>query len=219
MCRRSICRDFFTAHFAQRQYRKDEINRVRPYLSLTYLHAKSKVNPLELLNQAEEPREEDWTYKEEKLNRIFVILENDCIVYKDDLTPSQQKIVEQGGLRWKRQSNSAMQLVSEDYLSCPIEAYNVGSGAMVNLQFGFYHDEGTRRGVSFYTLKPDDNIYLHLFSDALDETTCGDYILEFIYFDILGTKYSQKYPFTIKKQEGKNGYISTIDFTGEQIRT
>ena len=206
--------------YAQKNYREDERNRIKPYLALTHLRSKSNVNifnttyskkentfdPAELINPP--------TYEEFKIEKIYIDITPTGIEFKSGLTDEQQKILATAGAVWKRNGNEYA-LVSENFISLPFDVENVGNGAAIDFIVALYKKGNARRGIHVYTIKQNGSIYLHIFSECKAESIYGEYILELQYRDIVGTKYSQKYPITF--EINNEGRLKTImGFTGSQ---
>ena len=211
---------FLTVKHSQAQYRKDEMNRVLPYIALTKLHGKAHVNLLSFAANREPPSSaddlsNDYAYEEFKLNHVYIIIENGTIQYKDDLTTSQKEILSKSGFKWEKTQNG-YQLKANRYLSLPFIADNVGNGAMVNLRISFNKGENNKRAVTLFTLRPGENTYFHIFCDNLTDECCGEYSLDFQYRDIRGTTYIQSFPFYIEKESNSFQYNASIDMTGTQ---
>lgn len=206
---------YLSIEYAQKNYREDEQNRVRPYLALTYIRTKSNCNLFGGSNDSSSSNQRsEELYKEFRLDKVYIIISKDGIAFKDGLTSQQQELLEKAGFSWKGTENGYI-LVATDYVSLPFEVDNVGNGAAIELKLGLYrNDSDKHRGVRLYTLKPSDKIYFHVFSELEDDSLYGDYTLEFKYRDIQGTNYSQVYPFSIQKENGK--VKQTIDLTGKQ---
>lgn len=114
--------------------------------------------------------------------------------------------------------NSKRRYIPEfkNYLSRPFQIDNVGGGAALNSQLIFAKDGTKRRGVTFYTLKPDDNFYFHIFSESITDEMYGTYTLELRYDDILGNSYSQKYPIELKDDPVDGKFTWSFDLSGSQ---
>ena len=98
----------------------------------------------------------------------------------------------------------------------PFEIENVGNGAALCLQVGFYADDTDKMGINFYTVKPNKNLYVHIFASDIEGKLDKDYCLELIYRDILGNQYSQKYPVRFEQDNNSHRVIQKIDLNGKQ---
>lgn len=211
---------FLSIDYAQKNYREDERNRVRPYFALTHLKSKSKYN---WLYYDEEENKEDTharkvikEYEEYKPERVFIIVKKNAIDYKYELTQEQKNILETGGRKWQEIGEGAHALTSLKYISLPFEVENVGNGAALCLQVAFYAEDQEKMGINFYTIKPKQILYVHVFSANVEGQLCRDYCLELVYRDILGNQYSQKYPVRFEQDEKTQRVIQMIDLTGKQ---
>jgi hypothetical protein len=99
-------------------------------------------------------------------------------VFTDQLSKEQKGIVERAGFSWKPEGKGHYIPEFKNYLSMPFQIDNVGGGAALNSQLIFAKDGTKRRGVTFYTLKPDDNFYFHIFSESITDEMYGTYTLE-----------------------------------------
>lgn len=139
---------YLSVQAAQRSYREDEKRRVRPYLAITYFKTKSRIN---LFNgQAENTEaEKNEFYQEFKLQRVYVIIKQDTVVFTDQLSKEQKGIVERAGFSWKPEGKGHYIPEFKNYLSMPFQIDNVGGGAALNSQLIFAKDGTKRRGVTF----------------------------------------------------------------------
>lgn len=208
---------YLSIEYAQRNYREDEKNRIRPYLALTHMHAKSRYNlfsPISIQNKQE--MQENKLYCEFRLDEVYIIISRTGIEFKDRLTDAHNKLLQTAGFGWKV-SEHGYTLEANDYVSLPFEVDNVGSGAAIDFKLCFYRKGSDNpRGVSLYTLKLGGKIYFHIFSELEDQTLFGEYLLDFRYKDIQNTNYSQKYPIIIERDVATNRVRQMVDLTGEQ---
>ena len=204
--------------FAQKNYRKDERNRVVPYLALSHMREKSKFNLFSGIASGERsghPSDEpDEYYKEYRLDRVYIILSNGVVAFKDKLSTEQQRILLQNGAVWE-QTGKGFSLVAKEYISLAFDVDNVGNGAAIDLKLEFSKKGCTNpKAVSFFTLKEKDSIYFHVFSEVENDSVLGDYILKFQYYDILNNRYTQEYPFSFSRADGR--IKQTVDFSNRQ---
>lgn len=206
---------YLSVQAAQRSYREDEKRRVRPYLAITHFKTKSRIS---LFNgQAENTEtEKNEFYQEFKLQRVYVIIKQDTVVFTDQLSKEQKRIVERAGFSWKPEGKGHYIPEFKNYLSMPFQIDNVGGGVALNSQLIFAKDGTKRRGVTFYTLKPDDNFYFHIFSESITDEMYGTYTLELRYDDILGNSYSQKYPIELKDDPVDGKFTWSFDLSESQ---
>ena len=212
---------YLSIDYAQRNYREDESNRVRPYLALTHYKSKSRSSLSSLLfepSDNEPNRSSDEYYEEYRFDKVFIVIGSDGIVFKDDLSESQKQSLMAGGIGLVQDNNSKRSLRPQNLVSMPFEIENVGSGAALNTRIAFYRKGEKRRGVNVFTIKTGESVYCHIFCNEQNSSLYGEYILEFIYGDILGNYYSQKYnvEFGINSESGK--FFNSIDLVGKQKR-
>lgn len=204
---------------AQKSYHEDEINKVRPYLALTHLISKSRMTLDNLIGSLEGNQEREKTqnfYEEYRFDKVYIIIKPDKIEFKNGLTKVQKDTLASSGLRWSK-DGATYSLKAGNLISMPFEIENVGNGAALNFQVCFYREGEKKRGVNIFTLKVGQSAYCHIFSDEQDDTSiCGKYILEFIYNDILGNMYSQKYNTEIKMDSKSKTIKETINLQGQQ---
>jgi hypothetical protein len=209
---------YLSIDYAQRNYREDEKNRIRPYLALTHIRSRSNYNFVIGKNNENEPvQHAQDTYKEFRLERVYIILSKDGIAFKDGLDDRQRQLLVQYGLRWEAME-SGYRLMYKDFVSLPFEVENVGMGPALDLKIAFYKiTSSEHKGASVYTLKPNDKIYFHIFSELEDDALLGQYVIDLRYQDIQGTQFTQKYPTYFERKEELNNRVSQIvDFTGKQ---
>ena len=208
---------FLSINFAQKNYREDEKNRQRPYLALTHIQQDMKFDllgaALESINNADVVNNGSY-YREFKLDNIYIIISSNGIEYKYKLNSKQENLLRQRGCIWEG-DNTTKVLSIHNYISIPFELENVGNGAAIDLKIAFNKKDClNRRAVSLYTLKCNDKVYFHIFSELESEDILGEYTLELLYRDILGNEYTQKYPVSFTREN--NAVKETIDLTGTQ---
>lgn len=205
---------YLSIKYAQKNYREDARNRIRPYMALTYIRSRFKTNFLDTCLSNNRKSQTENYYEEFRLSNIYIILEKDGIKYNRDLTESQKAVLAQGGGKWEG-TDKLKRFIVSDYISIPFEADNVGNGAAINLTLCFNRlNPKAKRGCHFFTIMPNSSIYFHIFSEADADDVLGEYLLELFYHDIEGTYYSQKYPVVIKRHN--NSVVPEVDFTGAQ---
>jgi hypothetical protein len=209
---------YLSIDYAQRNYREDEKNRIKPYLALTHIQSRSTYNLFGGKNSENELLQGTQSiYKEFRLERVYIILSKDGIVFKDGLDDRQRQLLKQAGLRWEA-TEIGYKLISSDFISLPFEVDNVGMGPALDLKIAFYKNTSSEhKGVSVYTLKPSSKIYFHILSELEDDALLGHYVIDFRYRDIQGTHFTQKYPIYFeRKAEYSNRVSQIVDFTGKQ---
>lgn len=213
---------YLSIDYAQKNYREDERNRVRPYFALTHLKSKSKYNWL-CYDEKEKKDGVDTQkpikeYEEYKPESVFIIIKKNAVDFKYELTQDQKDILATGGMKWQEIGEGAHALTSLKYISLPFEIENVGNGAALCLQVGFYAENNEKMGINFYTVRPNQKLYVHIFSSNVEGKLDRDYCLELVYRDILGNQYSQKYPVKFEQDERTQRIVQMIDLTGKQER-
>lgn len=190
----SIIGVYLSISAAQKNYHEDEINKVKPYLSITSYRRSYNIwlfDRSQAKNSSPQVNECS-SYKEYILDKVCFTIENQNIRFQKDLSDVDKKIVESNGLSLEEQGHYI-------YLSLMIE--NIGNGAATNMRIGFYRENSERLGVDFYTFKVNQCAYCMIFSKDSEKNLFGNYVLDLSYGDILGHRYSQKYPLEIDKQD------------------
>lgn len=205
---------------AQRNYRKDEINKVKPYFALTHYRAHSRYNwlkdiPIDKKDKAGDSKEQDY-YEEFKLQRVFAVLEQGNAHYKERLSDNQQHLLVSKGKEWVEKSSGNLAFESHPFISIPFEVENVGNGAAINTIIALYKKGENREGVNLYTIKVGDSFYFHVFCDEVVSVLDSEYLIEIAYEDITGNNYSQKYFIRISRDKDPNKFITAIDLAGKQ---
>lgn len=208
---------YVSIEYAQKNYRLDEANRVKPYFALTHYRSHSKSNLLSNINtnqkdECTDGQSED-TYEEYRLKRVYIIIKKAGVEFKDKLSPAQQQRLKSGEFEWFDHGGGCYSLQPHPFISMPFEAENVGNGAATNTMIGFYKKGERRKGTRLYTIKTGDSFYFHVFCDDADIVDGSDYTIELYYGDITGNYYSQKYPVTFSRADH---FCSTIDLSGKQ---
>ena len=212
---------YISIEYAQRNYRIDEANRVKPYFALTYYKSHATTNllsglPLNEISEGENNQPQGSEYEEYKLERVYIVIEKAKITFQDRLSSAQQKRLKSGGFEWQNQGGGCHALQSHPFVSIPFEAENVGSGAATNMMIAFYEKGAERKGVNLYTIKQGASFYFHVFCDDTDIVTGKDYTIELLYGDIIGNYYSQKYPLTFSRDAEAKGLRTAVNLEGKQ---
>lgn len=207
---------FVSIQCAQKSYRQDEKNRVKPYLALTYLREKSNVDLLALLGCAHAEKETSFENKCKdeilyRLTRIAIVLNDGKISYQSDLSEAQAMLVKQGGL--VKDGNNLME---KQYISMALQVDNVGTGAAINCRVAFYEDNQTPKGINFHTVKCGETLHCHIFSETPKFFLDKPYVLKFVYLDILGTEYTQIYNIIFTVDSNTKRIAHSIQLNGEQ---
>ena len=214
-----ICGVFLSIQYAQRNYRLDEKNRVKPYLALTYLRERNNSNLLNVLlkstleKQGENLLSENTHDSETqyRLSKVAILLQDEKIIYQSDISESQKMLIKQSGYTVKDGK-----IMKQLYISMPFQIDNVGSGAAINCRVAFYEKNTPSLAINFHTVKSGDTVYCHIFSEKPNFYLDKQFILEFVYQDILGTEYSQMYNITFTIDPQKNLIVHSILLNGEQ---
>lgn len=216
---------YISIEHAQRNYRIDEANRVKPYLALTHYKSHSKTNlfsgfaPSQTGKSIGEQDQGTSAYEEYRLEKVYIIINQATIEYRDRLSDAQQQRLKSGGLEWCNQGGGCHTLQARSFVSVPFEVENVGNGAATNTMVAFYKKGEKRRGVSLYTIKQGDSFYFHIFCDDANIVKGHDYIIELLYGDIIGNYYSQKYPVVFDEDAETKRFCTTVDLSGKQELT
>lgn len=218
---------FASVRAANKNYREDARMRVLPYIAVTPFERKARVNPDALFQEQVEKRhsstetksESAVQYKEQKLERVYFVIDSNEIKAQYELNKHQQEILEHAGYKWVRMPNGVSALRAIDYYSIPLEIENVGNGAAINFHVGFNRigDEALYEYVRPTVLKQGQTLYVHIFSTEKFETVRGNYVLGFAYEDIYGNEYEQQFPVEYGEDESGQEYQS-ITLVGEQKR-
>ena len=216
---------YISMEYAQRNYRLDEANRVKPYLALTHYKSHSKSNLFSDVIAGQESGDKENqnqnapVYEEYKLERVYITITEKAIEFKDKLSDAQLHRLKSGGFEWFNHGEGCRSLQAHPFVSMPFEAENVGNGAATNTMIAFYKKGEERRGVSLYTIKQGDSFYFHIFCDDADIVEGSEYVIEFVYGDIIGNYYSQKYPVTFGRDTETKRFCTTVDLSGNQELT
>lgn len=216
---------YISMEYAQRNYRLDEANRVKPYLALTHYKSHSKSNLLSDIVASQESRDKEnqnqdtHVYEEYKLERVYITITETTIEFKDKLSDAQLHRLKSGGFEWVNYVEGCRSLQEHPFVSMPFEAENVGNGAATNTMVAFYKKVERRRGVSLYTLKQGDSFYFHIFCDDANIVDGSEYEIALLYGDIIGNYYSQKYPVTFGRDAKTKRFCTTVNLSGKQELT
>lgn len=216
---------YISIEYAQRNYRIDEANRVKPYLALTHYKSHSKTNlfsgfaPSQTGKSIGEQDQGTSAYEEYRLEKVYIIINQATIEYRDRLSDAQQQRLKSGGFECCNQGGGCHTLQARSFVSVPFEVENVGNGAATNTMVAFYKKGEKRRGVSLYTIKQGDSFYFHIFCDDANIVKGHDYIIELLYGDIIGNYYSQKYPVVFDEDAETKRFCTTVDLSGKQELT
>lgn len=211
---------YISIEYAQRNYRIDEANRVKPYLSLTHYKSESKSNLFAGFSlgttEAERVEQPQSYYTEYKLDKVYIVIDQAEIRFQDKLSDKQQQRIKSGGFEWYDHGGGFRSLQSHPFVSMPFDVENVGSGAAINTMIAFYKKGEARRGASLYTIKQGASFYFHVFCDDAESVVGSEYVIELLYGDIIGNYYSQKYPVHFKRDADTGRFCTRVNLTGKQ---
>lgn len=211
---------FLSIQYAQKNYREDVRNRSLPFITIDLLKIKlhkTMFTDNSLSNTQEEHQE---GYHEYKLQDYYCILKDGKITYTTGLTKEQQKLLDNGGMKWcANSSGGSMVLVDE--ICVPIEIENIGNGSAIHFRYGLNRkstDEKNRVFLPVITMKTGNPIMLHIFSEDCGKNSPnnGEYVLSFHYEDIFGNRYVQKFDVLIEYDENKRTPVVSVDMNHKQ---
>ena len=212
---------YASVEHAQRNYRNDERNKVRPFFALTELRTRSKFNILSFgdaqAKTHEESEEVSNLYEEYKLKKFYIVIDEEGkINYKVELDDSLQQVVEKNGFAWRKDNNNRWLLTSEPFVSIPLGITNIGNGGAINTKIAFYKSGTTPEAIPLFTVMQGENNYIHIVSKKVTVLSGNNYKLEIKYGDILGNMYSQKYPIEFNYDTDSGHFYRQIDLAGMQ---
>ena len=214
---------YWTIEYSQDNYKEDVRNRSLPYISLYALQQDKLTSLLQFtsmgLNDTENiiPASESNKYREYRLEKVFMVIENKEIDYKKKLNERQEKLIENGGLE-EVYKDGVTSLCYKKIVSVPIELENVGNGVALQFRVGLYKIEDEKpKFLLPFDLRVGKKMYLHIFSENCIDSF-GEYMLEVHYEDILNNVYYQKFEFKIEKGEAGNRFFTSLSLSGKQIR-
>lgn len=215
---------YWTIEYSQENYKEDVRKRVLPYMALTVLHKDIKTNIFNLLEISHEEShiddsvDEENAYKEYRLNKIFIIIENGEVKYTKWLSDEQVLLIKNNG--YEEVYDSGVTISSyKEFISIPLEIDNVGNGAAIRFEIGLNRvDEKEPILVGPINIKVGGKLYIHIFSDDLEDNNInlGEYILELHYEDIYTNAYNQKYEFTLKRVVETKTVIALLNPSAKQ---
>ncbi len=163
---------YLTIKYTQVNYKEDIRQRVLPFISLNTLRSKSYFNvfahPLEIRDN-DELKPVEGFYREYKRNEIYFVIEGGEVFVKTNLTKEQRDLLKQGGCRWISDSPNQFSFVDMDLVSIPLELYNVGNGAAINLRIGLNPIATEHKYITPLMLKVGDMLYIHIYSENQNE--------------------------------------------------
>lgn len=209
---------FLTIQYNQNNYREDVRNRTLPYIALEFLQTKFRRNLFR--ENLTEDDDEPEGYFEYKLQNYYCILENGIIEYKTDLTKTQKRLINNGGLK-SISRDGVETMVAIDEINVPIEIENVGNGTAVQFRFGINRvevSENKKKLIPALSLKVGQVIHLHIFSSdcGKESKNTGEYTLSFYYEDIYSNRYKQEFQVHIDYIEEKHATSFSVDMEHKQ---
>ena len=214
---------YWTIDYSQENYKEDVRNRTLPYISLYALQQDRLTDLListsRCIKDTEDlnPINESNKYREYRLEKIFMVIENKEISYKKELTERQEKLIENGGME-EVYKEGITSLYSRKIVSVPIELENVGNGIALQFNVGLNRLEDKEPKFLFpFDLKVGEKMCIHIFSEYTSNII-GDYVLEVHYEDLLNNSYHQKFEFKVEKDESRNRIFTSLELCGKQVR-
>lgn len=207
---------------AQENYREDTRARIRPYISVTQLNKRAKIDEVKILNDPQaymkqnEKEEDTEGFHVYKNKEKFVVINKDEIEIKERLSKAHQQIIANGGAFWAQSQKFGCFPDRVDFLYIPLEVENIGNGPAILLHIGFRRNgQGKLKFTNPMCLKTGEVYNITIFSTAKNEDISGEYLLTFDYHDISETAYHQEFPIRLKAID--NGDLSQeIDLQGKQ---
>ena len=136
------------------------------------------------------------------------------------MSERQQEILNNVGTKWVSSPSGGSLVVVND-ICVPIEIENVGNGTAIRLRYGLNKkgiSEKDRRYLPVISLKPENPILLHIFSEdcSKESNNLGEYILSFYYEDIFSNRYKQDFEVMIEYNDVKNCPMVSVDMSHKQ---
>lgn len=214
---------FITVQYSQQNYREDVRNRSLPFLVVEMLHSKStriiSANSEKIAKESVKERPIGG-YNEYRITDFYCVLDDGNILYKNDLTKSQQNILDNFG---KKPTLSKVGRASEriPYVYIPLEIENVGNGSAIRMVIGLNRKEtlsNDRQYMQPQSMKPGTVLKLHIFSEDCSQNSknLGKYILSFCYEDIYLNHYEQNFDLLIRFDKGESEVFYSIDLSHVQ---
>lgn len=214
---------FITVQYSQQNYREDVRNRSLPFLVVEMLHSKStriiSTNSEKIAKESVKERPIEG-YHEYRITDFYCVLDDGNILYKNDLTKSQQNILDNFG---KKPTPSKVGRASEriPYVYIPLEIENVGNGSAIRMVIGLNRKEtlsNDRQYMQPQSMKPGTVLKLHIFSEDCSQKNknLGKYILSFCYEDIYLNHYEQNFDLLIRFDKGESEVFYSIDLSHVQ---
>lgn len=193
---------YFTIQKTQENALNDTKNRVLPFIALSVMEEHHKYPTVKECEGLSYDVPEKNEYSKSLLKELFVVVDNTIPHYQPTLSKQQKYYVETGGIIWDNNKRVNIELVS---FSCEIE--NSGTGLANDLRIGFNKksncgqliDEDTFLYTYPIPLKVGQKINILIYAVNQDGSNSGEYSLDFVYSDIYGNGYRQRYAVEILK--------------------
>lgn len=197
-------------------------NSMLPFLNIDFLRRKNSSAWNYLLDDNKGESNIDKTYREEKLDCMYFILDEKGIDTKGSLNKHQQEIIENGGSYAAPLEGGGRGIIHAYSVYIPLSVENVGKGAAINVRVGFNKSntpDDQKRYITPVSLRIGDHIKVGIFGEGIKEESklFGKYSLEFIYYDIYGNQYEQCYDVDLYYNNDKNCATLGINTNQEQI--
>lgn len=124
-----LWRCYWSIHASQRSYQEDIRTRVLPYIVVSPLEKKARINWLGPSSNAESENattNNESFYDEYKVEKLYFVIESDEVKIKYMLNSHQQSLIKNAGREWQRITEGLSALISTKFSSIPLEIENVG---------------------------------------------------------------------------------------------
>lgn len=209
---------------SQENYHDDVIRQVLPFIYVTPLSRKARVDRIALLDEDDTSTKatpkggQAIEYEEYKPKHFYFVITSSGIELTKKLGKYQTEILENGGFAKSELKNGMKVPDYIDHFNLPLEIENVGKGAAVNLKIGFRRESNNAHELfPPRMLKLDETLNINIFSLLPYDKIEKKHILEFYYEDIYGNLYRQEFPVLFGKKENGEEYTS-IDLIGKQVK-
>ncbi len=202
---------------------KEEVrNSALPFLNVDFLQSKNSSAWNLVIAEDEGESSVDKTYREEKIDCIYFIIDEKGIDTKGSLNKHQQEVIENGGSYVTPLAGGGRAITHAYSVYIPLSVENVGKGVAINVRVGLNKSSTSashRRYIVPVSLKVGDYIKVGIFGEGIKEESelFDKYCLEFIYYDIFGNHYEQSYDVDLYYNNEKNCAALGINTSQEQI--
>ncbi len=209
---------YITLTIEQKKYHEDVIRQSLPFFSLTTLHITARHNfslPEKAVDTVSMRQPKQTTYKEERLDKVYIAINNGCISYKPDLSESEKQCITNAGYRWVKKGAS-YQIEAYSFVNIAFELENIGNGPTALTKLGFNRKNSEQKHyINVIPLKVNEKIYVHIICEDFTESDAGSYEIELFYSDIFNNQYRQLYNLTLVYMDVKRA-LTSIDMFGTQ---